>query len=129
MPSQSFNLKARKSGVDASVISLDSPPDFGQPFDPNRLNCSIDQVTWNEDAQAWHELQRASQPKRPADPVHGGAAESGELLKGQGAVLVLIGLVETLANLINGLAQEGLLRGAHCGRLHDGAARPHLCDT
>ena len=71
MPSQSFNLKARKSGVDASVISLDSPPDHGQPFDPNRLNCPIDQDTWNEDAQAWQELRRASQPKRPADPVLG----------------------------------------------------------
>ena len=53
------------------MISFDSPPDLGQPFDPNRLNCSIDQNMWNEDAQAWHELHRASQPKRPADSVLG----------------------------------------------------------
>lgn len=71
MPSQSFKLKARKSGADAPVISLDSPPDLSQPFDPNRLNCPIDQNTWNEDAQAWHELRLASQPKRSAGSVLG----------------------------------------------------------
>ena len=67
MPAKPFNLKARKSGTDAPVISLDSP-DLSQNSDPNRLNYPIDKQTWEEDAQVWHELYRASQPKRPAGP-------------------------------------------------------------
>ena len=73
MPSQSFNLRTRKSGTEAPVISIDSPPDLGQPSDPNRLT-HVDQDMWNEDAQAWHEFRQASQPKRPAEPLLGNAS-------------------------------------------------------
>ena len=55
------------------MISIDSPPDLGQPSDPNRLT-HVDQDMWNEDAQAWHEFRQASQPKRPADPLLGNAS-------------------------------------------------------